>query len=225
MSEIPPALGALLEVERERPDLHAEMSGLAWDVGVVDLGGLYGFQRRLIFDPGFLHDAVPAQEDWPGLVKLAFGAAVPIEYRTLERSAAGWTLQSGNPNLQLRACATRSDGLALHGGSPFVEVANYRGRWFLRDGYHRAYRLLRAGVRQVPAVLIRARTLAELGPGEPWFFSEETLLGASPPRLTDFLEDQLTVNYQRPRLLKTLRVTIAESLEPAIENSTSGEQG
>ncbi len=97
----------------------------------------------------------------------------------------------------------------------FFEVADFGGRWFLRDGYHRAYRLLRAGIVHFPSIIIRARTLAELGPVQPWFFSEETLFNPTPPRVIDFLDDDLTIEYTRPRLLKTLRVTIEESIEPA----------
>ena len=86
----------------------------------------------------------------------------------------------------------------------------------MRDGYHRAYALLCAGVFRVPAVVVEARTLEELGAGQPWFFAEETLLSRAPPRVLDFLNDRLVLTYDRPELLKTLRVTIEESFAPAV---------
>jgi hypothetical protein len=43
-------------------------------------------------------------------------------------------------------------------GASYIQVARYQGRSFLRDGYHRAVGLLRAGVSQVPAVVIDAPT-------------------------------------------------------------------
>ena len=88
----------------------------------------------------------------------------------------------------------------VHAGSPFFEVALYRDRWFLRDGYHRAYALLKAGIFKLPAVIVQARTRAELGAVQPWFFSEETLLFvlSTARHLADFLNDALTLDYDRP---------------------------
>lgn len=101
--------------------------------------------------------------------------------RSGHRDAAGWSrealrVRSHNPDLQLRLEAERGGGcpFAVDGGSPFFEVAEFGGRWFLRDGYHRAYALLRAGVYRMVAV-VRARTMEELGATEPWFFGEEVL--------------------------------------------------
>jgi hypothetical protein len=93
-------------------------------------------------------------------------------------------------------------------------VAQYHDRWFLRDGYHRAYDLLQANIFRVPAVIVYATTLEELGATRPWFFNEETLFSATPPRVIDFLNDALTLEYNRPLLIKTVSVTIEESLAP-----------
>ncbi len=104
--------------------------------------------------------------------------------------------------------------LSLYGGSPFFEVAGFRGRWFLRDGYHRAYHLLQAGVDCVPAVVIYARSMEELGATAPWFFNEEQLFSDRPPQVTDFLDDTMILHYERTALRKVIRIRIEESLEP-----------
>jgi hypothetical protein len=93
-------------------------------------------------------------------------------------------------------------------------VAKYRDRWFLRDGYHRAYDLLRANIFRIPAVIVYARTLEELGATQPWFFNEETLFSTTPPLVVDFLDDALVLEYSRPLLIKTVSVTVEESLAP-----------
>ena len=111
-----------------------------------------------------------------------------------------------------------SSPIAIHAGSPFFEVAQYRERWFLRDGYHRAYSLLRAGVFRLPAVIVQARTLEELGATRPWFFPEEVLFSPTPPRVTDFLDDELVLEYDRIPLIKTLRVTVEEAFVPAVSS-------
>jgi hypothetical protein len=222
--DVPAPVLDLLEQQLSRLDLRSEMNGLDWTTGIVDLRRLLAFQRRLIFDDQSPCFEVPAPDDWLALTALAFGPPVPVAYRTLLSSESGLLLQSENPNLQIRTSIECNSHLfQLHGGSPFFEVAEFGGRWFLRDGYHRAYRLLRAGVVHSPAVIIRARTLAELGPVQPWFFSKETLFSKTPPHVTDFLDDDLTIDYTRPRLLKTLRVTIEECIEPAHATFNSGE--
>lgn len=213
--ELPSGVKELLDQQLNRADLHIEMKGFDWTTGVADLRQLLAFQRRLVFDDHFSHAESPSHDDWPALVSFAFGPPVPITYRTLASNDSELLLQSENLNLQIRTCIECDHvPFRLHGGSPFFEVAEFGGRWFLRDGYHRAYRLMCAGVMHCPAVIVRTRTLAELGALQPWFFSEEILFGPSPPRVIDFLNDDLAIEYNRPRLLKTLRVTVGESVEP-----------
>jgi hypothetical protein len=72
----------------------------------------------------------------------------------------------------------------------------------------------------VPAVIVEAKTLEGLGATQPWFFSEEILFSSTPPRVLDFLDDALVIEYKRPQLIKTLRITIEESFVPA---ASSGE--
>ena len=208
-------------VQSARSDLQAEMSGLDWSLGIVDARLLLAFQRRLAINPAIPQVPAPAADDWSALTALSFGPAKPVIY-DLVRDGASVALQSSNPNLHFRVSTDPSNPIAVHAGSPFFEVAEYRGRWFLRDGYHRAYALLRSGVWKLPAVIVQARTLEELGAIQPWFFPEGVLFSHHPPRVTDFLDDALIFEYDRPSLIKTLRVTMEETFAPAIgsgENS------
>ncbi len=213
-----------LERQRSRPDLLEEMDGLKWSPGVVDLGRLLAFQRRLSFGigPGL---RIPAQADWSGLLTLAFAAASPVVCTMRHDPQARLvTIRSENPNVHLRVTRDPSSPIAVHGGSPFLEVAEYRGRWFLRDGYHRAARLLEAGVLRVPAVIVRARSLAELGAVGSQFFGEEVLFGERPPRVSDFLDPALTVDYERPATVTTLRVRMEEFVMNEISEQEPEEQ-
>jgi hypothetical protein len=83
----------------------------------------------------------------------------------------------------------------------------------LRDGYHRAYRLLQAGVHRIPAVVIYVRTIGELGATEPWFFGEEQLFSDRPPRVMDFLDEDMVLRYERKTLRKVIRIRVEESME------------
>ena len=211
----------LLRECAERPDLQQEYEGLDWALGVVDLGLLLAFQRRLVFGP-VQHTLSIQQDDWPELIALTLGPQRDTRYHLVCNNHTSnnldISLHSANPDLQLRllpnAGANGYSPLSLYGGSPFFEAAELRGRWFLRDGYHRAYRLLQAGVDRVPAVVIKARTLEELGATDTWFFSEDTLFSDRPPRIADFLEEDLVLRYDRIPLRKVIRVRIEESLQP-----------
>jgi hypothetical protein len=205
----------------QRSDLQREYNGLNWKFGVVDLRSLLAFQRRLVFDPGLEDPIVPDQEDWAGLISLSLGVprstAHTLSAITGNPDYLEVSLRSNNPDLALRISTDNEDThlhpLSLYGGSPFLEVAEFRERWFLRDGYHRAYRLLQAGIHRIPAIVIHARTIEEVGATQPWFFDESKLFSPVPPRLIDFLDENLVFYYERPRLKKIIRIRIEESLQ------------
>ncbi|MBB6142928.1 hypothetical protein HNQ77_000872 [Silvibacterium bohemicum] len=207
-------------VQAARRDLQAEMAGLDWSLGVVDLRLLLAFQRRLCFNASAGSVVDPAQiED---LLTLAFGPAKTISFDLVHAETnRNLVLESRDPNLHFRFSTEGSTPVIVHAGSPFFEVGRYRGRWFLRDGYHRAYALLRAGIFTLPAVIVQARTLEELGANQPWFFPEDVLLSDSPPLVTDFLDAALTIEYERPPLIKTLRIAIEETFAPAVSQGGS----
>jgi hypothetical protein len=218
---------AMLKPQRLRPELQAEVRGLYWSLGVVDLRRLIAFQRRLVLDPEMPPARVPQQEDWAALCGFAFDGRRSLAHRALRSAsfADGCELQlhSANPDLRItftERAAGDSLPLTLTGGSPFFEVAEFRGRWFLRDGYHRSFQMLRAGVTVGFALIVHARTLEELGAVEPFFFSEETLFSDRPPMVTDFLEERLVLTYERPRMRKRITVRIEESLEPVTDRVT-----
>jgi len=95
-----------------------------------------------------------------------------------------------------------------------MEVASYRGRWFLRDGYHRSSRLLNQGVCLVPCVLVNAESIAEMGAVGNRFFSEEVLFSVYPPMVTDFLDEEMTVRYGRPLSDQIIASTAQQLQEP-----------
>jgi hypothetical protein len=216
------ALREMFMQHAERVDLLMEMSGLSWSLGVVDLRSLVAFQRRLSFDARIAQPALPAAHDWTALFALSFGSPKPIEHEVFhDRSTDTVILRSDNPDLHFRVTNDPVHPLRVHAGGPFFEVACFRNRWFLRDGYHRAYALLKANVFAVPAVIVEAKTIDELGANQPWFFPEEVLFSNAPPSVVDFLDEDIVLEYDRPPLIKTVRIKIEETLKPA---TSTGEQ-
>lgn len=215
-------VGHLFSTVMQRSDLKREYKDLDWTLGVVDLRYLLAFQRRLVFSNNLHHSQTPKQSDWPGLISFAMGTPRATECSLSRQDSSAndlnISLYSDNPDLQVQLNQKAGDDdtslLSLYGGSPFIEVAELRGRWFLRDGYHRAYRLLQAGVNQVPALVIRARTLEELGATDSWFFREDQLFSDRPPRVMDFLDESLVLHYQRAAFRKVIRIRVEEFLQP-----------
>ncbi len=123
--------------QESRPDLRAEMAGLDWFLGVVDLRLLLAFQRRIILDWQTQDSSMPAANDWNGLMNMCFGEPKAVVCEAVQ-SDASVLLRSTNPNLHFRLTGDSSNPIAIDSGSPFFEVAQYRDRWFLRDGYNRA---------------------------------------------------------------------------------------
>ena len=211
----------LLTVAARREDLQREYENTDWTLAVIDMRRLLAFQRRLVFNPWSQALITPERDDWPGLISIAIGSQRSTEHELIydrsEEDRLDIRLHSRNPDLRLRLHPERSQDellpLSLYGGSPFFEVAEFRGRWFLRDGYHRAYHLLQAGVDRMPVVVIYARSIEELGATVPWFFNEEQLFSDRPPQVTDFLDDTLILRYERIALRKVIRIHIEESLE------------
>lgn len=223
IEDIPDELHHALPSFAKRDDLQREFHGLDWRLGVVDLRRLAAFQRRLVLrDQALEHEKTA---DWERRIDLAFPLSriSSFDQRLHQNSL---TLSSENPDFTVRLQAVsdkaESIGLAIHHGSPFMEVGNYRGRWFLRDGYHRTYRLLQAGIFEMPAVIVQARTLEELGANRPWFFPEDVLFSARPPLITDFLCGDLVVRWRRRAQRKVIRIMITEDFEPSPSKEEEG---
>ena len=216
LEDIPVEVHQALTSIANRDDLQQEFCDLEWRLGVVDLRLLVAFQRRLVLrDQHSEYGDIP---DWGRRISLAFPPGRSSSFsRSVDRNSL--TISAENPDLTVRlndvSDGAESINLRIHHGSPFMEVGCYRGRWFLRDGYHRAYHLLRAGIFEMPAVIVQPRTLEELGANRSWFFPEEILFGARPPSITDFLCADLVVRWRRPVQRKIVRITITEEFEPS----------
>lgn len=202
-----------------------EFNGLNWELALVDLGQLIAFQRRIAFEIDE-RDDLGRIGTFDDLLEFALPTASPSSPIYISAGPGGSRLiiRTRSPNLQLRfnAAPDREANqdlncvrLLAYSGSPYVEVASYNGRWFLRDGYHRAFRSLRKGICHIPAVVVNTPTLAQLGAVGSRFFAEEVLFSERPPMVTDFLEDDLTVRYLRRDRGRAFHISIEEQPVPA----------
>jgi hypothetical protein len=197
-----------------------EFDGLAWQLAVVDLRKLIAFQRQIRFaDDGCFQ--IEPKTTWQHLLDLALPVARPQPRYTFSSAPDGRSIsiRSLCPSLTIQFAdqiksSLDSVQLVARTGSPYFEVASYRGRWFLRDGYHRSFLLLKQGICHVPAVVVRAETLTELGAVGQKFFTEEVLFSHRPPMVTDFLDEEMVACFLGPCQEKVTQISIQELWEP-----------
>jgi len=152
----------------------------------------------------------PADDlDNPDIARALVIDRAPFELRSPLVESSDYELQELFAEQESRADLQAE--VAGRDWSPFFEVAQYRERWLLRDGYHRASRCLKAGISHLTAVIVRAQTVEPLGAVHRWFFPEEILFSGAPPWAIDFLNDALDIEYNRAPLSKMLRITVEET--------------
>ena len=85
----------------------------------------------------------------------------------------------------------------------YLCVGGVNGRYFLRDGYHRAYGLLKAGVTHAPA-LVRDFGSVEEAKLPTGMLPVEAFMGDRPPTLEDYLDDAVGVDTFAPLTTKMI---------------------
>lgn len=104
----------------------------------------------------------------------------------------------------------RVAGIYLGMGCPLMHVAQFEGRYFLRNGFHRAYALQKLGVTYMPCVVVPVRHFEETGAlGGGMTFGRETLLGDFAPTCGHLTDERA----YRVRLRKTSRIITASWAE------------
>ena len=94
-------------------------------------------------------------------------------------------------------------------GASYIQVVRYQGRSFLRDGYHRAAGLLRAGVTRIPAVVIDAPSFQFVA-SAPGLFDHEVAFRDHAPKLADFWDESVSADVLQPAVRKVVRLRAEE---------------
>ena len=228
LEEVPPELSERAQAFRQRPDVVSVFQNLEWTVGIVDLRTLLSFQKVVVEEQAVERVSGASADDLNALFSLCLpepGGNVTLN-AIIDHDQKGITFSSLNPNLRVVGHVIQEMevwpaagqpgqkmkfvGFAINFGVRFVQLAEYNDRWFVRDGYHRCYGLLRQEINRIPCVFIRAHNIQELGAQAPGFFNYEVLFGDRPPFLTDFLDDSVSVFARQRATRKVVRVTAEE---------------
>ncbi len=136
-----------------------------WKLALItDLRRVVAAQPTVFVDEIHGYDAGVAPGDLAAVACLTLPLAPPPARLPahFDEDNQTWNISSRNPNLRITgtfAGEVKPDvvgfGFLLEILTSFVSVAEFRGRYVLRDGYHRAYRLLAAGVVRVPVFVRR----------------------------------------------------------------------
>jgi hypothetical protein len=172
---------------------------------ITDLGRVIAAQSTVVVDDTSAA-GLPAEGAPPTLEELA-RLTLPVSARSAEvatnfdENEQRWIVTSPDPNLRITGTFSGEVqtnvlgvGFFFEVLNSFVSVAEVRGRYVLRDGYHRCYRLLGAGVTAVPVFV---RTFRE---DEPVFngpmLDPEVWCGPTPPTLLDFHDDRVSAEIR-----------------------------
>src|SRR5258706_8265204 len=206
-----PALEAVGQRLSQQPDA-APFWAEGWTLAVVDLARVCSLQQAVAsqqaeervkgIDPDDLTSIAEVTLPRPSLTPL------PTQFDEHRRA---WIVTAANPNLTIAGQFSGEVqpgvigfGFAVAVRPSFLQVARHHGRLVLRDGYHRAYGLLTRGVTHAP-VFIRDFGVGELGTA-PGLFGTDIYLGERPPRLPDFLDNEVAASVDVPAVQKMIIV-------------------
>lgn len=221
----PPDLAPLPPEHRQRGDeflASIGAHGTGTRVGIIDLECVLSFQKVVALDQIDERLSGVTAEDWPALLDLCIPTSRPDEplSGTYDRDGKGLTITSLNPNLRVSAVQQVNRrmngvdeqliGFTVTFGTNWVNVVEYRGRAFLKDGYHRCYGLLGRGIRRVPCAYTVATSFNDVHGPASSHISQEHLLGPHPPFVTDFHDDSISVPGEQRAFRKVVRIHAEE---------------
>jgi len=197
----------------------APMWAEGWQVALVDLRRVCAFQPVVFSDQAIDRVAAVDGSDLASIaavtLPLTQGDPVPVQFDPIKQA---WTVISANQNMRVLG------NVALPPVSPggtalgfvvvcwpsFMQVGCYRGRHFLRDGYHRAFGLLSRGINVVPAFVRDITAFEELLPDPRTMLPQDSYRGPRPPVLPDYLDETLSAAVQVPAQHKMIIIQALE---------------
>jgi hypothetical protein len=191
-----------------------------WDLALVDLSRVCAFQPTVRIAHAEERVAAALGEDWAGLARLTVPVAPSGRLRaSFDEARNAWVIVSPNRNLRLigrftapvpgsplggESGDTPGFGFVVTVAPSYLQVAEFCGRYILRDGYHRALGLLAAGVPVVPALVCSLGAIEQLN--VPGTLPQEGFLGAQPPLLPDYFLDDVAVDVLTPSAQKMVLI-------------------
>jgi hypothetical protein len=193
-----------------------------WTPMLVDLTRVCAFQPQVFLDSAAERVAGASKQDPASIARISLPAQDRVETvsPTFDQQRNAWSVASANPNLRVvgnfagplpvpnTPPGAFSLGFFLSLLPSFMQVARFQGRYFLRDGYHRAIGFLASGINLVPAFVTDISVVERLVPAG--MLPQAAYLGPRPPTLRDYLDDSVAATVQAPATQKLILVQALE---------------
>lgn len=184
-----------------------------WRVALVDLRKVCAAQPTVFLDHAEQRTAAAVAGDFRSLANITLplpsNSELPAQF---EQGSQTWILRSPNLNLRIVGnwAGPAQPGLIAFGFAvtllpSYLQVARFRDRYLLRDGYHRACALLRRGISLVPALVRDFGPLEDLGL-PPGLLAPAAYLGERPPLLPDFGDNSVSKEVLLPATEKMILI-------------------
>jgi hypothetical protein len=213
----PPGALARHLAEVQKHQLAAQLLAEGWEPALVDLARVCATQPYIYTDHAVERSMEARADDPVALAKVTLPLPGTASLRaTFDPRRQAFVFSSSNTNLRVvdRFEQQIEPGVAGYGfvvrvTPSFLLVAAVNGRYILRDGYHRAYGLMKLGIRVVPA-LVRQFEAAEQLPVPAGMLPQDVYLGDRAPQLCDYLDDTVAVEVELPA---TKKIVVVQGLE------------
>ena len=183
-----------------------------WSVKVADLSKVCALQPAVFWDHAEERALAASVDDIQSLAAVTLPIAEPTELPIqFDQIRSTWIIPSRNPNLRIVGQfagpieGKTGCGFLIEITASFVQVVFHRGRFLLRDGYHRSLGLLARGFTRVPVLYREFGEFENLGIG-PGMLPEQAYLGAQPPLLADYLSEAVAAEVYLPASQKMIVV-------------------
>lgn len=201
----------LIEFWQQNPNLVQE----GWTVKIADLRGVCTIQPQVEIINSKERTNIQTKDNLVEIAKISIPKTSPTQLAgSFDQTKNAFVFSSPNPNLKILAPVNTVDGIfgfVVGVANSFVQVVKVNGRYFMRDGHHRAYGFLSNEINLVPVLYREFNSINDMGLPQG-LFPPETLIGNNPPRLLDYFEDSVSgiAEFTRPT-----KVVVVQGLEIA----------
>ena len=227
VEEVPDNCREQLEVVANTPLFKSAMAQKPYSFKLVPIDELIAFQKYVdVTYAGDITKEVKSPEDIAAAINISLPPKIEERFEIqFDQQTMSATITSFRRNLfitgfsagQADPAQAPSVSFLIGAGANYVQVVKLRGRYFLKNGYHRVYSLRAIGFETVPCALIEGADFGDTGAARPGFFPEDLLFSAKPPLFNYFFVDGLAAEVTLKPKMKIIRIRAEDFLVPYTE--------